>query len=196
MPKFIKSITLVDQTYGGDYVYEVQFINGLKANLSVSGLAVSHAEYDFPKHVAHYIKNAVVDMIDEDIKEIMIQNKAPQGHGWAEIAKFMDEYAYSFTAQQKFVSKGGVVGKVYDFPSSESVESQVSTIKNAIPDIDKVVKMPLVCQEEELCVKSRSVWYAIQHLNDFHKWSREDIASWLEEISDPTGQNGPNLAFG
>ena len=35
----------------------------------------------------------------------------------------------------------------------------------------------------------------IMHLNDFHKWTREQVADWLDEISDPTGVNGPNINF-
>lgn len=36
----------------------------------------------------------------------------------------------------------------------------------------------------------------IIHLNDQHKWTREKIADWLDEISDPTGETGPDLRFG
>jgi len=27
-----------------------------------------------------------------------------------------------------------------------------------------------------------SVWYLVAHLNDDHRWSREEIASWLEGL--------------
>lgn len=33
-------------------------------------------------------------------------------------------------------------------------------------------------------------------LNDEAEWTREQIADWLEEISDPTGVNGPDIRFG
>lgn len=35
----------------------------------------------------------------------------------------------------------------------------------------------------------------IIHLNDRHRWTREQIADWLDEISDPTGETGPDLRF-
>lgn len=36
----------------------------------------------------------------------------------------------------------------------------------------------------------------IIHMNDVHQWTREQIADWLDEISDPTGETGPDLRFG
>lgn len=35
----------------------------------------------------------------------------------------------------------------------------------------------------------------IMNLNDSYKWTREQIADWLDEISDPTGESGPDIRF-
>jgi hypothetical protein len=47
----------------------------------------------------------------------------------------------------------------------------------------------------EKCSRIDSLLNVIAHLNDHHRWTRERIADWLEEIHDPTGENGPNINF-
>lgn len=64
-----------------------------------------------------------------------------------------------------------------------------------LPGLDAQVKHPTV---EHYCPSH--LWSKVKnmiiHLNDHHEWTREQIADWLDEISDPTGETGPDLRFG
>ena len=71
-------------------------------------------------------------------------------------------------------------------PSHSS--SSPDSLSRKLPGINAVVKHPVDGTTSTL----RSI---IMNLNDYHKWSREKIADWLDEISDPTGVNGPDLRF-
>lgn len=63
---------------------------------------------------------------------------------------------------------GGVVPAVY--VPQQSVVQQLS----AVFDLDQQAR----CQE---CKRTGALSWAVQHLNDTHKWKRDKIAAWLEE---------------
>jgi len=65
-------------------------------------------------------------------------------------------------------------------------------MKNQMPELDQMVRCPGHSRE---CWWESSVWSMVQHLNDSHRWSREDIADWLEESGNnpefPTPEDVP-----
>jgi hypothetical protein len=87
------------------------------------------------------------------------------------------EWAHKFTVKNPAAEM-----HMYKHPSAED-----RRVKE-LPALREIVKHPLTGRRDTL----KSV---IISLNDGAKWTREQIASWLEEIHDPTGENGPNLNF-
>lgn len=43
------------------------------------------------------------------------------------------------------------------------------------PDMQETLRCPA-------CVASGTLYTTIQHINDFHEWSREEIADWLDTL--------------
>lgn len=67
-------------------------------------------------------------------------------------------------------------------------ESAQSKLKAALPSLSNEVACPTPDSDRfnfgEDCASRLSLWYMIQHLNDFHEWSREQIADWLESLDE------------
>lgn len=72
--------------------------------------------------------------------------------------------------------------------SHKPTTDRPEALSGLLPGITTRVKHPVVGGMQQL----RDV---IMNLNDHHGWSRERIADWLDEISDPTGETGPDLRF-
>lgn len=70
----------------------------------------------------------------------------------------------------------------------KSVASELSILAAKLPGVHKMVINPVTLEERDL-------FNTIINLNDTQGWSREKIADWLDEISDPTGETGPDLRF-
>lgn len=66
-----------------------------------------------------------------------------------------------------------LIGASYNNFSSESKK---------LPGMDKVANCPVRIDGVFECRENMSLYALIQHINDNHKWSREDIASWLRTL--------------
>jgi hypothetical protein len=98
-------------------------------------------------------------------------------------------------------------GEVYIWPSGafktghiflEDSKPSVSTKSRQLPGMDHKVKCPLLghkigdhflfdgTKKTIFCTDKNpvSLWSQVQHLNDEHKWTREQIADWLDELHD------------
>jgi hypothetical protein len=73
-------------------------------------------------------------------------------------------------------------------PPFSSSDSSFSRLSNSLPAMFVKVKHPV--GGKQTIIKD-----IIMDLNDHYKWPREKIADWLDEISDPTGENGPDIRF-
>lgn len=74
----------------------------------------------------------------------------------------------------------------------EQESTELSYAALELPGVNYHVKD---CPSRDCEGKSGPIRRMIMHLNDDHRWTRESIADWLENIHDPTGLNGPNLNF-
>lgn len=80
------------------------------------------------------------------------------------------------------------------------VESAQGKLQAVLPDLANEAKCPAPVDDKfnfgVSCGSRLSLWYMIQHLNDFHEWSREQIADWLEtldvNITFPIGEDYGN----
>lgn len=81
-------------------------------------------------------------------------------------------------------------GFIAGLPQSSSlpVKSELAILAESLPGIQRMVAHPLTGNKGTL-------YSVIMSLNDGHKWSREQIADWLDEISDPEDKDGPDLRF-
>lgn len=92
---------------------------------------------------------------------------------------------YLFKWPDNYLFSPGTVSK------KEQESSELSYAALELPGANYHVKD---CPSRD-CEKSGPIRSMIMHLNDDHRWTRESIADWLENIHDPTGLNGPNLNF-
>lgn len=60
-----------------------------------------------------------------------------------------------------------------------------------LPGASLATKYPCDCFSDEY---TEELMYVVIHLNDTHRWTREQIADWLDSVDDPFG-DGPDLAF-
>lgn len=58
--------------------------------------------------------------------------------------------------------------------------ASVSTLARTLPAVnDFTTKCPV-----EDCTSHQTLYYLVQHVNDDHKWTRESIADWLDDLHD------------
>lgn len=107
----------------------------------------------------------------------------------------LEYMAGSMAEVKSFFSDIGYEPTVYE--PSESVA--LANAAEKLPGVEYIVRCPGTMDpgtmDESPCPSTQPIYYIIQHLNDSHRWTREAIADWLEEIHDPTGENGPNINF-
>lgn len=80
------------------------------------------------------------------------------------------------------------------WPDEAEAESVMMLFADLFPDLirfrrcpelncngyDKIVPVPVIFGEQVAKVHLRPLLYLIVHLNDHHKWTREQIADWVE----------------
>lgn len=62
-----------------------------------------------------------------------------------------------------------------------SPKETTSQLSKQLPGVDAVVECP-ACTVKDSPPWEKKLWYIIQHLNDQHRWSREAIADFLDEL--------------
>lgn len=55
-------------------------------------------------------------------------------------------------------------------------------LEEALPGTEATVHCPGGITDPGIRCTARSIWLQVQHLNDFHRWSREKIADWIDEL--------------
>lgn len=87
------------------------------------------------------------------------------------------------------LKSGGIVkNKTFEEQEAASkAEFEVQQAARKLPGVnDAYLEYPCTCPKKRHgFIKSATLWYIIQHLNDTHKeWTREKIADWLDELHD------------
>lgn len=107
---------------------------------------------------------------------------------------FVGKYA-TVTCMDSDHNRAQLSYKGYHFPSKHATsekwapQAQATKILSSIPGLNSHdYTRPSDC---EFCV-GRTLWNMVQHLNDVHRWTREQIATWLEEQAE---QHGIDLSF-
>ena len=84
---------------------------------------------------------------------------------------------------------------VLDNPAAYlGVANELQSEAQGLPGVmNTSVKYP--CDPDDCVrqVRQGVIYNIIMHLNDYHKWTREQIADWLDSVHDP--ENGVDLAF-
>lgn len=62
-------------------------------------------------------------------------------------------------------------------PYIKQDDTPLSKLKDSLPGLRVIMGCPV-----KLCSRKTNVWYLIVHLNDTHKWKREQIADWLDTL--------------
>jgi hypothetical protein len=107
----------------------------------------------------------------------------------------LDTLSIKLSAQEEYELMKYLPDKPADFvdvvsqvPAKVNNNFELSDASDELPGIHTEVQHPVDKRRYRL----RD---AIISLNDTHQWTREQIADWLDEISDPTGVTGPDLRF-
>jgi hypothetical protein len=59
----------------------------------------------------------------------------------------------------------------------------MSLLSHNLPGMEMKVKHPISLTKDSCNEKNAgSLWTMVQHLNDFHHWTRESIADWIETL--------------
>lgn len=106
---------------------------------------------------------------------------------------FVDKQGMNWVQPEPLYAPGGLISYTFDSEGNTiSVDNAninpAPSLVNSLPGLFEHVKHPVT--GEQVLLRT-----TIINLNDVHKWTRDQIADWLDEISDPTGENGPNLCF-
>lgn len=66
----------------------------------------------------------------------------------------------------------------FDMPdASVQGDDNVSILAKSLPGMEQQIMCPR-------CDFGNSMYHIVQHLNDHHKWSRDKIADWLDDLAD------------
>lgn len=74
----------------------------------------------------------------------------------------------------------------YPGPDGGGVFQRTALLDKVFPVMNQLIKCPVKRQMRPLPFMKHEHWqflgYMLIHLNDYHKWSRERIADWLETL--------------
>lgn len=124
-------------------------------------------------------------------------------------------FVKKYTTEQQMNAATKLIEDIYAIKNKEAkkVASQPSNVNYAnklssiVPSMHSETECPgdILCDCNDTdclykngkCDRKDSVWGMIQHLNDSHKWSREKIADWIDDLQDNHGYNftieSPNM---
>jgi hypothetical protein len=77
------------------------------------------------------------------------------------------------------------------FISKESSLKYYSGVMVAWPWMDRTISCPSCGCEFRTSLGATGVWSAVVHLNNNHRWLREQIADWVETIEQAHSQPAP-----
>jgi hypothetical protein len=63
-------------------------------------------------------------------------------------------------------------------------ESEFSKHSKQLPGVQALVECPVKDCRQERQLRKSSLWGLIQHVNDYHKWDRNQMADWLDKLYD------------
>lgn len=84
------------------------------------------------------------------------------------------DYSFDHSELFKKMHYGGPV---------DPLAHEMAEATKQLPGMDQEVYCPANCIFEWASIK-HSLKNTIIHVNDFHRWSRDDIADWLDELAD------------
>jgi hypothetical protein len=61
--------------------------------------------------------------------------------------------------------------------------TSIAALATKLPGMEHVTTCP-VCEKDSLLPYNDTLYMLIQHINDLHNWSREEIADWLDNLHD------------
>jgi len=162
----------------------------LEAAIDRGGLDLRDAMYDyFNNNLYHWDTKAfVVDIIHDEIELFGMNKKIP--------ISSKIKVTVTDDMHHKHVHYDQGILANYPLKSSNSPE----VMAKLLPGVEAKVNHPSIKINDKysqcgLANSNNSLSWTIIHLNDLHQWTREEIADWLDEISDPTGETGPDLRF-
>lgn len=166
---------------------------------------------------AKSIHEAVDEINSIGIQNVYVSNFKSEPAGWQnvgytaddvkQVALYAQSASFTFDAPSKETLKvmhgfdkpvecTGIHQEIedYTFNFKPSPENELSELARQLPGVHEETKYPCTCSRGQTSSLD-TIFAIIIHLNDKCGWSREQVADWLDEINDPTGENGPDLTF-
>lgn len=164
---------------------------------------VEELKAEHPECLLHFVREVAKISEEFDVKKLMWLVDHDGAGGPHDIYANMLQELNKPIPPGGFKAKGGIVNNseyynnysspildLHTHPAKQmtALEVEVSKKSKQLPGMDTVVDLPCSC--EYLCdhrtgkPTPSTAWRVVQHLNDRHKWSREKIADWLDELHD------------
>lgn len=122
-------------------------------------------------------KNLLNHALQELLSYLMVPENTPikLGHGYigSGLADVIKEWSMQFDTVS--YNTQAIIG-------SASPKETTASLSKQLPGIHSVVACPAKCKDNNDVVWEQTLWHMIQHLNDRHRWSRERIADFLDEL--------------
>lgn len=130
------------------------------------------------KHALELLKNvkSVPEPLYMDYAKLEESIAKANTHYTAQNYMIQAQNAYAYSYGSTIVPGGGGKSSLY-----KPVPSILGTLSKAIPSLNEIIKG---CPASG-CTYRKSqlpISQAIMHLNDYHKWPRNEVADWLESL--------------
>ena len=153
-------------------------------------------EYVFDPYTIQELMHTAHDLISAKDNKMTLYSSAPYH-------KFSPKY-YS-SGESKYTWDYFATTPPVEVNAWSEGNQEFSQASRNLPGVNTIVKYPCNCPGPDVLIpkygainlskpypKKGKIWGIVQHLNDSHKWTREKIADWLDELHD-SGQ--VNLEF-
>lgn len=111
---------------------------------------------------------------------------------WDDIGYIPDDDAIKIS-----YPKGGFVKSYSDHymlphNAHSHVRGEFARLSDSLPGMNMIVLHPRDPDVSMVCIGTRRpLGYMIQHLNDYHRWTRDRIADWIEELDEVPAFQAP-----
>lgn len=160
--------------------YRVKFTNRfghtetLSYNFSKQALYSTNYPHDT-------VKTAFYNMLIGNVERNEVMSAIQLAMNPTQKEAYYNEF-YDITVTHTQWAKGGYIG-IIKTPIPPPVDNGLSTMARQLPGINEIVKCP--CGEHlssNVLDYTDTIFHIIIHLNDAKKWTREQIADWLETL--------------
>lgn len=170
VPFFVREIVREDDLLSNSAHFQIYLINGKKISVNIHLLYLEEWGEEF---LEQELWNQVFSALKQDAKEIAIQDSNEKWTDTASVTTYWNGHPIDGSTLDNLSQAA------FGTPGQQDIGKTVgSTMKKLVPALSTVLKCPgKDCSHKEMTLSS-----IIVILNDRHKWTREQIADWLDSL--------------